>query len=340
MYNNLRGQFGEISHQATVVIQCTHDKKDMVDRMMVSRDEGDNYIVYDTPTLDMATCRIDRGDLVFQVGTSAAPRGNILNGAPPVTSHLNGLYVRKSGKHPDFSNLPANVQQKMRELYDNWKISESIRFIGVSLGATVPNPDDQGDQKTQITVRTQGTMAINHNGRANLHPGDTLLWRIPTAEEVAAMKKRFGRSHQKITLMTVPMRREHEKLDKALVERVKLGPVKDDLQARRNYEVDKFVDEARKVLIAAYALGNNPQQNVEELLKNLDADSDTFGKDGANVYMQDMAIVASTVGGETLLNTLVGAFMRLMLDLERRKIGKVLSYAKPGEKVDVLLGSG
>jgi hypothetical protein len=353
MYNNTRGQFGEISHQASVVIQCTHDKKDMMDRMMVKKEDGKNYIVYGTPTLDMATCRIDRGDLVFQVGTSAMPRGNILNGAPPVTSFLNGMYVRRPGVSPDFSLLPYDKRVKSEEEYNASKVSEAIRFIGVSLGSTVPNPEDQADQKTQITVRTQGTMAIHHNGRVNLHPGDTLLWRVPTTEEIEAMKKRFGRAHNKITLMTVPMRREHENLDESIMKRVKDAGQSDPYKAREalvagnTYEVGVFADEVRRALTACFAKGAGATGRFRDILAALDPLKGNFDTsiDGLNGYdahdvMQQFDKALDDAEGKFLINSLVTSFIRLMLDLERRKIGKVLSYAKPGDKVDVLLGSG
>ena len=99
-YSDARKQYGEISHQATVVIQCTQDKRDMVERKRIATSEKkDEYYIHDSPaSLDNGIVRIDRGDLVFQVGTSSVPRGNLLNSAPPVSSNLNGICIRKNGK--------------------------------------------------------------------------------------------------------------------------------------------------------------------------------------------------------------------------------------------------
>lgn len=359
LYSNPRSQHGEISHQATVVVQCTHDKRDMTDRMLVNKDQGDNYLVYGTPTLDMATCRIDRGDLVFQIGTSAVPRGNILNGAPPVTSYLNGLYWRKKGSMPDTTGMTDAERKKLMERYTASKISEGIRFMGVSLGATVPNPDDEADQKTQITVRTQGTMAIHHNGRSNLHPGDTLVWRIPTSEDHENDKKRFdgkapdrfGRSRVKQTLMTVPMRKEYNHIDSAVIDTMMLptraanrADLKKKLLNNKYHETDKFANELRKAMTLMFWLGANPGADDAAILavkQQLDEESDQFAKGTSKGAMDAVAnIVKDRKPVKNTVKDITGAFMGLMLDLERRKVGKVLSYARPGEKVDVLLGSG
>jgi hypothetical protein len=344
LYSNPRSQQGEISHQATVVIQCTHDKRDVTDRMLVhANKDSDDYLIYGDATLDLATCRIDRGDLVFQIGTSAVPRGNILNGAPPVTSYLNGMYWRKpGGVSPNTKGMSPEEVKKFTEQYTANKISESIRFMGVSLGATVPNPDDEADEKTQITVRTQGTMAIHHNGPSVLHPGDTLLWRVPLQSQVAyAVKKgnvaRFGRSCHKQTLMTVPMRKEHDTIDVAFKKAMLVGNannVKEEILKDRLFELDNLAAKLSHIVAAAMAVGSgvSPADAVE-----------STNAESANYYdtaHKTIHAVMQVPAFANAINDLSGAFVKVLLDLERRKIGKVLSYAKPGEKVDVLLGSG
>ena len=367
LYSNPRSQQGEISHQATVVIQCTHDKRDVIDRMLVQKDNSDDYLVYGTPTLDLATCRIDRGDLVFQIGTSSVPRGNILNGAPPVTSYLNGMYWRKpsTSAMPNVSQMTPEDQKRFWEQMTANKISKSIRFMGVSLGATVPNPDDEADEKTQITVRTQGTMAIHHNGPAVLHPGDTLLWRVPVSSDANGKDNghkvpRFGRSNVKQTLMTVPMRKEHNTIDVALNQAMAiakdfqlgqdkniLANLKKKLMAGRQFEVDELAASLTHLMAAVFMWGliqdkpgdKSKDMEIGDIIEQTNPGRDKFSNLGASSYIQ-LGVLTKNQDFKNALTAVSGGFIDVLLDLERRKIGKVLSYAKPGEKVDVLLGSG
>ena len=368
LYSNPRSQQGEISHQATVVIQCTHDKRDVIDRMLVQKDNSDDYLVYGTPTLDLATCRIDRGDLVFQIGTSSVPRGNILNGAPPVTSYLNGMYWRKpsTSAMPNVSQMTPEDQKRFWEQMTANKISKSIRFMGVSLGATVPNPDDEADEKTQITVRTQGTMAIHHNGPAVLHPGDTLLWRVPVSSDANGKDNghkvpRFGRSNVKQTLMTVPMRKEHNTIDVALNQAMtiakdfskttpEVSKLKHKIISGRQYEVDELAASLTHLMATVFTYGMCQETRLDpnkitkdNIIKDIidmnNPEHKDFNKIGAHSYKQ-LAELAKYQDFKNALTAVSAGFIDVLLDLERRKIGKVLSYAKPGEKVDVLLGSG
>lgn len=331
--------------------------------MLVQKDTSDAYLVYGTPTLDLATCRIDRGDLVFQIGTSSVPRGNILNGAPPVTSYLNGMYWRKPSVNsmPDTTGMSNDEKRVFLEQFTANKISESIRFMGVSLGATVPNPDDEADEKTQITVRTQGTMSIHHNGPAVLHPGDTLLWRVPVSSDVQGAKDqgnviRFGRSNVKQTLMTVPMRKEHDTIDVALKRYMSLGsdgatagvaPLKKSLLGGRQYQVDELAASVSHIVAAAFLFGVvQPQPEgaatitLDGAIEQTDPKSASFSRAGAESYKTLADALKRIPDFANAVSGVSAGFVNVLLDLERRKVGKVLSYAKPGEKVDVLLGSG
>lgn len=353
MYKNPRSQFGEISQQAAVVIQCSHDKKNTVDRMNVKKDNQKNYYVYGEPTLDQAVVRIDIGDLVFQVGTSSAPRGSILNGAIPVTSHLNGLYVRRGGNDPEYKE-----GDEFHERLRNLKIAEGIRFIGAALGSTTPNPDDLADQKTQITVRTQGTMSIFHSGGTNLQPGDTLMWKIPTKVDLESFTQRFGRSQQKIPLMTVPMRKEYKSLGDSIKT---LGETANDKTTTKENivtSVDVFAAKLIKlmgILVWFQDVNSNiaPHDLHNSLVDQLDPTKDAYLRSTDSGKIMDVVTNLMIKSSrhtplerrkskivESTINEVVAALSGVLLDMEKRKIGKVLSYCKPGEKVDVLLGSG
>lgn len=334
MYKKPRSQFGEISQQASVVIQCSHDKKDTLDRMNAKKSSSDDYYMYGEPTLDQAVVRIDIGDLVFQVGTSSAPRGSILNGAIPVTSHLNGLYVRRNGNDPKLDDTGSESEREFKERMRNLKLSNGIRFIGAALGSTTPNPDDLADQKTQLTVRTQGTMSIFHSGDTNLRPGDTLVWKIPTKKEMETFIHRFGRSMQKIPLMTAPMRKEYDRLDVSIL---KVAGKANDKQVKKDIVTSVDIFASKLVKLLGVALNNG----------NVDADDyDSMDPSHANHNSYDkrattaVAAMAAKPMFQSAVKELVSALSGVMLDVEKRKIGKVLSYAKPGDKVDVLIGSG
>ena len=330
---------GEISHQATVVFQAAADKRDITERMQVEKltgTERQQYAIYDKATLDMSVVRIDRGDLVFQRGTSVAPRGSMMNGAPPVSSHLNGIFVRdKQGGRPQLpQNIGAEEEEELTEQYVANKVSESIRFLGVSLGSTVPNPDDPSDQKTQITVRAQGTMAIHHNGKANLQPGDTLLWKIPTSKDLdAAQQKgnvaRFGRNNMKKCLMTVPLRKEYETLDLTIENVFKSVLGKPTSKHDPSNASEEFASELFEILSAVGIDDNDKKSGFDAIEQNNDV-AENSRRNTADFFIQN----------PQHMKNLVQSFYKLILDIERRKIGKVLSYAKPGEKVDIIIGSG
>lgn len=353
MYKDPRSQFGEISHQATVVIQCRQDKRDIVDRMKIDggkgKDKSDYHIYHAKATLDSGICRIDRGDLVFQVGTSSIPRGNIMNNAPPVASFLNGLAVRKSGTEGDLSD---------RQLSE--KLSQGIRFMGVSLGATEPNPEGgEEQQKMQITVRTQGTMSIFNNGKQNISPGDTLLWKIPTPQELEQIKSkhdvqgRYGRAPRKVTLMIEPMR--------AASYETSFQPVFSALgkEAHKKAVVtvaDEFAHDLKKLISYILFLTQNPDDrksingekpaldfdDIWAMLHTVDDINEIGGGDKNSSVAEGIArffetATSDNMFGALITNALTG-FLKIQSDIDRRKVGKALSYSKTGQKVDVLLG--
>lgn len=343
-----------MSHQATIVIQAQQDKRDIVERYRIANDKNINkkqYHIYigAGATLDTGTIRIDRGDLVFMVGTSIMPRGNMLNGAPCVSSFLNGLVTRREY---------GDVARTYSEIETNLKLSEGIRFIGVSLGETTPNPED-GDThtKNQITVRTHGSMTIFNNSDNYITPGETLLWKIPTRKEVAEKSfKRYGRQPNKVTLQIVPLR----KVSYA-------NSVKNVFQTKdlTNGEVstvhEQFAYDLKK--LAVYMLWSaltpdadkkvnpatgRPDVPFDEVWQFFDKDYGPVSGYGLKVGPIEKNITKNldemfknndndVING--LVDTAIKSFLNIQHDIERRKIGKALSFSKPGTGVDVLLGN-
>lgn len=350
-YTDPRTQYGNISHQATVVIQCTQDKRDMVDRMRVyngAADKKQDYYIHNSAaTLDNSVCRIDRGDLVFRLGTSSVPRGNLLNNAPPVSACLNGLAVRKGKK--DKMIDPKDEEEL------NLKLAEGIQVLGVSLGATTPNPDEGTGLgvKNQITVRTQGTTTLFNNGSSNFVPGDTVIWTIPTKEQIKDNKKRFGRNSEKILLRLEPMRMFYKRFDEGFKDSLTW---KDPADHKKHVKttVDHFNLEMKK--FAAHSVFHSMKKTGAA--KNLEfADVFQWLDPGAKLaeYRQrntsgdgDTDMVLKTIEDtwdsmakdeSSLVNDAISGFLRVQADATRRKVGKCLSYSKPNTGVDVLLGT-
>lgn len=358
-YTDPRTQYGNISHQATVVIQCTQDKRDMVDRMRISagtaEKKKDYYVHGSNATLDNSVCRIDRGDLVFRLGTSSVPRGNLLNNAPPVSSCVNGLAVRKAkdDKKIDPKDEEAN----------NLKLAEGIQVLGVSLGATTPNPDS-GDGlgvKNQITVRTQGTTTLFNNGQTNFVPGDTIMWKIPTKADVAHAKKtgsRFGRNTDKILLHLTSMKMFYKNFDAGFKDML-AAKDKDDYKKNVKTSVDHFNLEMKKFVahsIYHSARGSNQAGFVNipfkdvwvfldpgvdgrlgEIVDYTDANKKKIVNDVIK-YIND-AWDSMADDKESAVHDALHAFLAVQADAKRRVVGKCLSYSKPNTGVDCLLGT-
>jgi len=341
-YTDPRTQYGNISHQATVVIQCTQDKRDMVERMRIANgdDERKNeyYIHSSNATLDNSVCRVDRGDLVFRIGTSSVPRGNLLNNAPPVTSCINGLAVRK---HKKDKMINAASEEET-----NLKLAEGIQLLGVSLGATNPNPEEGTGLgiKNQITVRTQGTTTLFNNGGSNFVPGDTVIWTIPTSAEIKDSAKRFGRNSEKIMLRLEPVSKFYKTFDHGFKECLSW---KDKEAHNREVKtvVDHFNLEMKKfAALAMFSAQNANNVNFDDVWLYLDpsANLDTLSSD------PNIATVVDAIkqGWERMANMdnncttdVVSAFVRVQNDVLRRRVGKCLSYSKPNTGVDILIGT-
>lgn len=328
--SNFDGKHGEIANQSGVVIQTTHDIKDMVNRMRVNDQQVITYPGA-VRTLDTPTVRIDINDLVFRAGTSKAPRQNVLNNAIEVSSNLNGYYINK-GKIKGMINEPeAGKDYDEEEVLQ--AISESISFIGQALGATVPNPENEEDQKLQFTTRVQGTGHIPNTGDQQLVPGDTLYWDLFRKDEIKsdAYKKRmtrFGYSAKKVPLKTVPLSAAYNNFENAILKSLR---GKQEGVAPLNTAVGRFGDKVTEMLLYAFYLGYVSGTKSK-------ASFDDWKKNKGQVTAALSSLEKSSEFDKYFKGLLKG-LMYVNDDLKRREIGKVLSYAAPGKGVDVLFGA-
>lgn len=341
-YTDPRTQYGNISHQATVVIQCTQDKRDMVERMRIytSDDKKKDYYVHSSAaTLDNSVCRIDRGDLVFRIGTSSVPRGNLLNNAPPVSSCVNGLAVRKGKKD---KLLDAKSEDE-----NNLKLAEGIQVLGVSLGATSPNPEEGSGLgvKNQITVRTQGTTTLFNNGNSNFVPGDTVIWKIPTRDEIKDSAKRFGRNSDKVMLRLEPLSMFYKNFDDGFKESLK-WKTKNDHSKNVKTTVDHFNLQMKKFI--AQSVFHSQKSSLatttkfDDVWKFLDPAQNLGDSAGPLTGIVDTIKTtydSMAADDDDVTTDALTAFVRVQSDVNRRRVGKCLSYSKPNTGVDVLLGT-
>lgn len=315
------GLTGQIANQSTVVIQTQHDLKDMVNRMRVQDKDVYKYPV--EATMDNATVRIDINDLVFRVGTSRAPRQNMLNNAIEVTSNVNGLYINKHKVKGIVSDPENPSEEELLQV-----LSEGIRFMGQALNATVPNPDREENRKLQLTTRVQGTGEIINTGPTSLVPGDTLIWDLFTPSEVRSEQyrtrmKRFGFSETKVPLKTIPLSDAHVSYKRAVDSTFK--KLKNGDEPSRTQMGQFGTAFVNALLKAAY-------------LFDPSAGGYTFDDYKASPAARGIiAKLHSEASTET--QALIEAFMGVVQDLKRREIGKVLSFSKPGKGVDILLGA-
>ena len=323
--SNFDGKHGEIANQSGVVIQTTHDVKDMVNRMRVNQDTS--YIYPGASrTLDAATVRVDINDLVFRAGTSKAPRQNLLNNAIEVTSNLNGFAINKK-RAKSFVSDPNNPTEE--EVLQ--AISESIRFIGQALGATVPNPENEEEQKLQFTTRVQGTGHILNTSNAQFSPGDTIFWDLFTEAEIKSddFKKRltrYGYGANKVPLKTIPMSAAHNNFNSAITKAIK-QPDKKTSSA-----VDKFGHGVADALLYTFYVAKGGEKVINKKFEEWKIIS-------VNATSVFNALDAVPAEYNTYIEGIVPAFTYFMEDLKRREVGKALSYASPGKGIDVLFGS-
>lgn len=363
MYRDPRSQFGEISAQASVVINCTHDKNDAVQRMRVEHSTDDKkkeYHIYtaEKATLDSTAIRIDRGDPVFQLGTSTVPRGNLLNGAIPVTSCLNGIFVRrKAGEHD------VVLSEKQRNL----RISEGIRFMGISMGTTNPAPEDGTGvgAKSQLVVRAQGTTTIFNNSETSFVPGDTAVWTLPTKSELESNARRFGRNEKKVLLRIIPLRTYLKNSVEDSFDDIMDAKTTDEYSKRITSAADEFAVEVKKCMIYSMFVTQtdpadikkqpgepSPKVSWASMWSYFDPNSKRCGAtpqlaDHNATFLRIHNRIASSLqkvknfnerSGMNPMKTLISGFTKVQSDVERRKVGRVVSYAKPKAKVDIVVG--
>ena len=343
---NDSGRFGEISNQSTVVVNCQHDIDDLKNRMAVDSSTAYIYKGADA-TVDPATSRIDINDICFTVGDGKSSRRSIMNNAIPVASNCNGLMIHKTKrKGREISNPDDEEEIRLALL-------ETIRPIGQAIGASNPLPEREEQLKLNFTVRTQGTAHILNTGSEGFCPGESVyvdlfkkneIYKAGSTQVTEDWKKRFARygfSLRKVPLKLVKvdtasknyewsLRKEMQRRGTVALQNQKplITASGEFANAIINFikDIQYISDKGGDDLTASKMAANRADKNGDNaLLAPFLAPGDDADKDRRD-KLKDKAFTDLINGIKYLYN-----------DLDRRKLGTCLSFAKSGKGMDINL---
>lgn len=332
--NNEDGRFGEIANQAGVVIQTQQDMKDIGDRCKLNGTP--NVLIYPgaPATTDNTVVRVDVNDLVFTVGYNNGGSGGIMNNAIPVSSNCNGLFIYNGRLKFPLSD-PNDEEETIQAL------SETIRVIGQALGGTNPLPDSPSQLKTNFTTRAQGSAHITNTGSDVINPGDMVLWDLFRKDEIFMKNSntytdnwknrmaRFGFNMAKVPLKLVKLSHAHVSFEKSLKEEIiKCNTV--GKKASRTAQ-GRFANHVIDFVSDVAYLSLNTNVNKKDKLKARQLTRTGWSKN-AN-------LLTDIEHWDDSINHFIEGIMYMVNDLERRKVGKALSFSKPGKGLDILLGA-
>lgn len=344
---NDTGRFGEISNQSTVVVNCQHDVDDLKNRMKM--DNTTAYIYPGAPaTVDPSTSRVDINDICFTVGDGKSSRRSIMNNAIPVASNCNGLMIPKTKR----KGRPIANENDEEEVI--LALLETIRPIGQAIGASNPLPEREEQIKLNFTVRTQGTAHVINTGNESFCPGESVyidlfrkneIFKPKSSQVTEEWKKKFGRygfSIRKVPLKLVKMDTaaknfewgvKHEFKRRSSPANAGQKPIKsvhgDFANAIINFIKDvEYIRNHDDVIDLTF---DKLDQHRNDDAVDYQMFSDFMGKD--NQINRDNREKLRQKAFTDLINGIKAVYN----DLDRRKIGTCLSFAKPGKGMDINL---
>lgn len=327
--SNFSDKFGREPGQQTVVVQARHDVVNMRHRCSVLEIEKDKYHWHPSAaSYDPAINRIDRGNIVFSIGNTQH-RGTLLDNAIPVVDQVNGM---KRKKKKGEMNITLEDERLAARLADD------ITVIGVTLGATTPNPEEEQQQTSQITVRAHGTTNILNNSKFTFVPGDTIIWRVPMVKPPQD-QFRYGRAAQKITLEVLPLRLTDMAFYEQSISGVMKAQSKDAYDKALTSKTSEFALMLKKFAARIW---------FQTLYDNGKLQASNFDREWASIEKRWTDKPAPVDGGfhktcaDAFDNDHIGemlkVFLQVQTDLRSRTLGKSFNYAKPGEMIGALLG--
>lgn len=337
--NNDTGRFGEIANQSTVHVNCQQDMNDLTARMNV---DPTNAYIYKgaVASSENATVRIDINDIVFTVGEGKNAKRGMMNNAIPVTSNCNGLFIYKT--KASIKVYDENDEEELRQA-----LSETIRPIGQAIGATSPLPESEGNRKVNFTARAHGTCHIINTGDETLVPGETVCWDLFKRSEIEASNgainedwkrkfARYGFSLRKVPLKLVKLSHASSSFEWAMYRELETRTLpaatadekKAKYAARLKTAQGQFANGILDFVSDMMFIGTN--QNEDKIYKMVEARDE-------NTIMNMFEGGKSDDLKKKAVNDLIKSIMYLVNDLDRRRLGTALSYAKAGKGLDILL---
>lgn len=333
--NNEDGRYGEIANQAGVVIQTQQDMKDLRDRVDVPGLPVGDVVIYPGAgaSTDNSVCRIDINDLVFTVGYNLGGARGKLNNAIPVSSNVNGLFISKQKMLYDLSD-PNDDEEKLQAL------SETVRVLGQALGGTNPMPDSPAYLKTNFTTRAQGSAHITNTGDETINPGDTVLWDFFRPNDIVGPNQkytdewksrmaRYGFNLRKVPLKLTKLSHSHVSFEKSLL-----------TESAKRSTPNTIVKQS---MTAQGKFANSVLDFVAEFMFLAGLFPPGTKKEDAGASIQFYTLVGTALSSGDEFNDsvakLIKGIMYFIVDLDRRKVGKALSFSKPGKGLDILLGA-
>lgn len=334
--NNEDGRFGEIANQAGVVIQTQQDMKDLENRIKMAN--SSEVVTYDgaAASMENSTVRVDINDLVFTVGYNNGGGMSIMNTAIPVSSNCNGLYISKNKLKFSLSD-PNDEEEKCQAL------SETIRFIGQALGGTNPIPDSPSYLKTNFTTRAQGSAHITNTGTEIINAGDMVLWDLFRKNEIVDINNkyteewksrmaRYGFNLKKIPLKIIKLSQAHTSFESSLKTEIIKRSFNNKKQSKTAQ--GRFANNVIDFLADFIYLFDTSNPNNVDKIQNRTTNA-TF-----QTYLRNINSDTKLQNEfNDSLNHLIQGIMYMITDIERRKVGKALSFSKPGKGLDILLGA-
>lgn len=341
-------QRGRMSRQGAVVIQCVFDANETLNRgrqsNMVAGNNANTHLIQHPvgAAQSDAVYRIDIFDLVYSVDAHRKPSttyGGFYASSVPIMSALNGIYrISEQGK-----NMLDNTVASQKESVRSMLLSERIRFVGVALTEANPNNVTSPNlSQEQVTVMVRGTVSVMNTGLSHFRVGETVMWKIPTADDYVRMKKnmqRSGRSIDKMPFMLVPRRAAMEDVPDTLGNLIANNNV--DIDKNKQPAIIRFCKHLRMFLLKL-ALGLETPITTS-------ADYSSAGLFGTSMMntltgpqKDKLAEVDALIKASrnTLIKELVSAFMELDADIQRRTVGTALSFSEPWSALDLYVKGG
>ena len=348
-------QRGHIAPQGTVVIQTRTDVNEILNRgrqASASQIGGANDGVVRYPITGAGSdsiYRIDIFDLVYSIDAHRKPSttyGGFYASSVPIMSALNGIY-KVSNESKEFVEA-AQVGTVDRENRRSLVLSERIRFVGVAMTeANSNNVVSPHMSQEQVTVMVRGTVTVMNTGSSHIRIGETVMWKVPTESEFKEMSKqmrRAGRAPDKVPLMLVPRRAAMEDVPKVMMDF--LDPNQGVGMAEMiQPSVVRFAIKMRAFMIKvalAGQIGDRANFDGKAYMKDNYIERTLKLPAGSDIATAEKNLhdVFGYYDDNDMLKYLVGAFLELDADMQRRTVGTAMSFAEPYDALDLYVKGG